>query len=94
MVARIRTAYCIAYNTVEAINEKGEATEKAMTSTPVTAIDMEAAIPEEDKVTLREAWGKRYWISLSMFMVPADPLVNRLFREFRGDISNGDPRGE
>ena len=81
-VARIRTAYQIAVMVVEASNEGGK--EKVVTQE--ASVDMEPPLKEEEKLSIMEDWDKRYNMVLSMWMDPADPLVNRMFREFRLNV--------
>ena len=45
--------------------------------------DMEAPLDPMEKASMAEAWTKRYGVALTMWMDPADPIVNRLWREFR-----------
>jgi len=63
---------------------------RAVMERPATApsgegptVDMEAALEPEEKESMLKAWTSRYNITLSMWLDPADPLVNRLWREFR-----------
>ena len=44
---------------------------------------MEAPLDPEDKESMSKAWTARYGIRLTMWLDPADPLVNRLYREYR-----------
>ena len=76
--ARVRTAYQIAEKVVEASN----AVTKKETSAQVH-LDMEAPLQEQEKVSMTEQWTRRYNLHLTMYMDPADSLVNRLYREFR-----------
>ena len=45
--------------------------------------DIEAPLTVKDVESMQAAWDSRYNIALTMFLAPADPLVSRLFREFR-----------
>lgn len=72
--ARLRTAFLIAVAAME--------TDTADPKKKVEA-DVEAPLEEDDKKSMLEAWAKRYDMPLSMYMDPADPLVNRLWREYR-----------
>ena len=76
--ARVRTAYQIAVKVVEASN----AVTKKETPAQVH-LDMEAPLQEQEKVSMAEQWTRRYNLHLTMYMDPADSLVNRLYREFR-----------
>jgi hypothetical protein len=45
--------------------------------------DWEQPLDSAAKETISKAWKARYGIQLTMYLDPADPLVNRLYREFR-----------
>ena len=45
--------------------------------------DMEGPLDTAAKESIAKAWKMRYGIQLTMWLDPADPLVNRLYREFR-----------
>ena len=47
--------------------------------------DFEAPLDAAQKDQMAKAWTTRYGIVLTMHLCPADPLVNRLFREFRSN---------
>ena len=47
--------------------------------------DFEAPLDAGQKDQMAKAWTTRYGIVLTMHLCPADPLVNRLFREFRSN---------
>ena len=51
-------------------------------------IDMEAALEPEEKESMLKAWTSRYNVTLSMWLDPADKLVNRLWRELRMNTPN------
>jgi len=53
--------------------------------TPAPTPDIEAPLDLKEKESMVKAWTMRYHISLSMYLDPADPLVSRLFREFRAN---------
>ena len=48
-----------------------------------TINDWEQPLDSAAKETISKAWKARYGIQLIMYLDPADPLVNRLYREFR-----------
>jgi len=73
--ARLRTAYLIAVAAME--------TDTADPKKKKVNADVEAPLEEDDKKSMLEVWTKRYDMPLSMYMDPADPLVNRLWREYR-----------
>ena len=77
-VGRIRNAYHLA---VEVIRMKGVARpEPPKEKAPD---NMEAPLDEQDKRSMLEAWRTKYSVTLTMYLDPCDPLVNRLWREFR-----------
>ena len=45
--------------------------------------EWEQPLDSAAKETISKAWKARYWIQLTMYLDPADHLVNRLYREFR-----------
>ena len=47
--------------------------------------DFEAPLDAAQKDQMAKSWTSRYGIVLTMHLCPADPLVNRLFREFRSN---------
>ena len=47
--------------------------------------DFEAPLDAGQKDQMAKSWMTRYGIVLTMHLCPADPLVNRLFREFRSN---------
>ena len=49
------------------------------------APDIEAPLNALQKETMVKAWETRYGVVLTMYLAPADPIVNRLFREFRNN---------
>ena len=52
---------------------------------PQPALDIEAPLKPQDKADMMKAWDARYGIRLTMWLDPADNLVNRLWREFRNN---------
>ena len=78
--ARIRTANQIAVKVVEASNAETK-------ETPAQVhLDMEASLQEQKKVSIAEQWTRRYNLHLSMYVDPADSLLNLLYGEFRINI--------
>ena len=55
-------------------------TKEAPTPEPA---DIESPLAVKDSETIQAAWDNRYNIALTMFLAPADPLVSRLYWEFR-----------
>lgn len=78
--ARIRNAYLVATRVIEATNATGK---QPTTTNP---INMEAPLPENEKISMMDNWTRRYNITLSMYMDPADPMANRLYHEFYQNI--------
>ena len=74
-VARLRVAY-----QVSSMALKEGAT---MTPAKEKQVDWEAPLEDADKKSTLEVWSRRYNMKLTMYLDPADPLVNRLYREFR-----------
>ena len=74
-VSRLRTAILLARAVIDRPTRAPESNG--------VAIDMEAPLDPEDKESMAKAWTARYGVRLSMWLDPADPLVNRLYREFR-----------
>ena len=76
-VARLRTAILLARAVMErpAAPPSGES----------QVVDMEAPLEPGEKDSMAQAWTARYSLTLCMWLDPADPLVNRLFREFRAN---------
>ena len=76
-IARLRTAYQVAVQVVEATQQSM----KAGSTTPA-ATDLEAPLAKDEDNSVKQGW-KRYNITLTMYMDPVDSLVNRVYREFR-----------
>ena len=74
-VARLRMAYTVATKVGENSLEK---------KVKATVLDIEGPLEDANKLEILEAW-KQYHIKLTMYFDPGDPLVNRLFREFRAE---------
>ena len=77
--ARVRTAYRIAIQAMEASQGK-----VAGQPPVVNDVDIEAPLNDVEKESVATSW-KRYNVSLTMYLDPCDPLVNRCFREFRAN---------
>ena len=75
-VARFRNAIILARAVIDRPPSKVE---------PAGVQDMEAPLDALEKEMLAKSWTARYGVRLDMFLDPADPLVNRLFREFRAN---------
>ena len=75
-VARIRKAILMA----RSVLNRAPPTKEAPTPEPA---DIESPLAVKDSETIQAAWDSRYNIALTMFLAPADPLVSRLYREFR-----------
>jgi len=60
--------------------------QQAAAQRPQQEPDTEAPLTKEDNRLMAEAWTKRYGVVLDMYVDPTDTLVNRLFREFRGNV--------
>ena len=74
-VSRLRTALLLARGVIQRPTPNKEAT--------APTIDMEGPLDPMEMESMAKSWTGRYGIVLSMWLDPADPLVNRLFREFR-----------
>jgi hypothetical protein len=74
--ARLRTAILLARGVIARPEDKPPASEQAI-------VDMEGPLEPEEKESMAKAWTQRYGTTLTMWLDPADPLVNRLWREFR-----------
>lgn len=72
--ARLRAAILLARAVLDrpAVNPEDKATQ-----------DWEGPLDTAAKESIASAWRIRYNIVLTMYLDPADPLVNRLYREFR-----------
>jgi hypothetical protein len=75
-VARFRNAIILARAVLD---------RPATTPEPQGPQDMEAPLDALTKEQLATSWTARYGVQLDMWLDPADPLVNRLFREFRAN---------
>lgn len=76
-VARIRNAILLAKAVITRPPPAKEPDELAP--------DIEAPLNALQKETMVKAWETRYGVVLTMYLAPADPIVNRLFREFRNN---------
>ena len=77
-VARLRTAILMARAVLARPEPAAESQSQA-----AAAVDMEGPLPSGAKEDMATAWTQRYGVTLTMHLDPADPLVNRLYREFR-----------
>ena len=77
-VARVRAAIVLARAVLERPKESKD-------STPAPPIDIEGPLDPAAKESMAKAWTMRYNLTLTMWLDPADPLVNRLYREFRNN---------
>lgn len=75
-VARLRKAILMA----RGVLNRAPPTKEAPTPEPA---DIESPLAVKDSESIQAAWDSRYNITLTMFLAPADPLVSRLYREFR-----------
>ena len=76
-VARIRSAILLA----KAVITRPPPTKEPDEQAP----DIEAPLNALQKETMAKAWDTRYGVVLTMYLAPSDPIVNRLFREFRNN---------
>ena len=75
-VARLRRAILMA----RAVLNRPAPSKEAPAPEPA---DIESPLTVKDAETMQTAWDSQYNITLTMFLAPADPLVSRLYREFR-----------
>ena len=81
--ARLRAAFSLARASWQ--EAKGSTTPASKAPAAVAVVDWEAPLESEEKASMLDAWKTRYGITLTMYQEPSDPLVNRLFREFRAN---------
>jgi len=77
-VSRLRIAILVA----KGVLDRPAGSKDAAQSPP---IDIEGPLDPLAKESMAKAWTARYHLSLGMWLDPADPLVNRLYREFRNN---------
>lgn len=76
-VSRLRAAVQVAQSV------KDQPVEKSGSS---PGVDLEAPLDEKDTKDMRSEWHRRYNLQLTLYLSPAEPLVNRLWRELRRNV--------